>query len=104
MTQNESYMKLSARWPAHVHLLVLSEAFVYLASSQVIVLLDKTTCVFERESSDEIQPETAPTYLLIHITYCDGKLMLTSDCLKGRSTQYFLLFTFPPSFTLLKKE
>jgi len=32
-------------------------------SRQAIVLLDKTTCVFERESNDEIQPETAPTYL-----------------------------------------
>jgi len=38
MTQNESYMKLSARWPAHVHghLLVLNEAFVYLASSHCV--------------------------------------------------------------------
>jgi len=70
MTQNESYMKLSARWPAHVHLLVLSEAFVYLASSQVIVLLDKTTCVFERESNDEIHLHTY--MMFIH------KLMLTS--------------------------
>ena len=26
-------------------------------SRQAIVLLDKTTCVFERESNDEIQPE-----------------------------------------------
>ena len=104
MTQNESYMKLSARWPAHVHLLVLSEAFVYLASSQAIVLLDKTTCVLERESNDEIHLHTYMMFI-----HCDGKLMLTSMTVSSPTASKvaplnILLFTFPPSFTLLKKE